>query len=93
MRKEHYSYAKCGLGVSPSQESPTLPMVVMEVSGVMAKNALENAFAETTESSDWLWQLLADVRGDVAKQPTAAAVRRMRARLEAGMKRPAKIAA
>lgn len=70
-----------------------LPMVVMEVSGIMAKAAPKNSSEQQTENSDWLWQLLADVRGDVAKQPAPATVRRMRARLEAGMKRPVKIAA
>ncbi len=59
----------------------------------MAKTAPKNASSQRTENGDWLWQLLADVRDDVAKQPTPTAVRRMRARLEAGMKRPAKIAA
>ena len=59
----------------------------------MAKAAPKNASEQRTENSDWLWKLLADVRVDVAKQPTPVAVRRMRARLEAGMKRPVKIAA
>ena len=68
-------------------------MVVMEVTGAMAKTAPKNWFAEDRENSDWLWQLLVEVRADVAKQPTPAVVRRMRARLEAGMKRPVEIAA
>ncbi len=68
-------------------------MVVMEESGIMAKTAPKNASLQRTEDSDWLCELLAEVRDDVAKQPTAAAVRRMRARLEAGMRRPVKIAA
>ncbi len=68
-------------------------MVVMEESGIMAKSTPKNASSQWTENSDWLCELLAEVRDDVAKQPTAAAVRRMRARLEAGMRRPAKIAA
>ncbi len=68
-------------------------MVVMEVTGAMAKTAPKNWFAEDKENSDWLYDLLAEVRADVTKQPTASALRRMRARLEAGMKRPAEIAA
>ena len=68
-------------------------MVVMEESGIMAKSAPKNASERRMENSDWLCELLADVRDDVAKQPTPAAVGRMRARLEAGMRRPAKIAA
>jgi len=59
----------------------------------MAKTAPKSGSPQWTENSDWLCELLADVRSDIAKQPTPAAVRRMRARLEAGMKRPAKIAA
>ena len=68
-------------------------MVVMEESRIMAKTVPKNGSPQWTENSDWLWQLLADVRDDVAKQPTPTAVRRMRARLEAGMRRPVKIAA
>ena len=60
---------------------------------MMAKIAPKNGSPQWTENSTWLWQLLADVRDDVAEQPTPVAVRRMRARLEAGMKRPVKIAA
>ena len=68
-------------------------MVVMEVFGVMAKTAPKGASQRRTDNSDWLCELLADVRDDVAKQPTPAAVSRMRARLEVGMRRPVKIAA
>ena len=59
----------------------------------MANAATKNASSQWTEDSDWLCELLADVRAEVAEQPTPAAVRRMRATLEAGMKRPAQIAA
>ena len=68
-------------------------MVVMEVTGTMAKTAPKNWFAQDRENSDWLYDLLAEIRADVAKQPTPAVIRRMRARLEAAMKRPAEIAA
>ena len=68
-------------------------MVVTEVSGMTAKTAPKNGSPQWTGNSDWLWQLLADVRDDVAKQPTPTAVRRMRARLEAGMRPSVKIAA
>ena len=41
-----------------------------------AKTAPKNGSPQWTENSDWLWQLLADVLDDVAKQPTPPAVRR-----------------
>ena len=93
MRRERHGYAMNELGDSSSQESPSLPMVLMEVTEVMAEIAPKIGAERRTENSDWLWRLLADVRSDVATQPTPAAVRRMRARLEAGMKGPVRIAA
>ena len=68
-------------------------MVAMEVTGVMAKTAPKSGLMQETENAEWLCELLADVRVEVAKNPTPVAVRRMRAALTAGMKRPAKIAA
>jgi hypothetical protein len=37
------------------------------------------------ESSEWLVRLLSDIQRDVAAQPSAVAVQRMRLRLVAGM--------
>ncbi len=68
-------------------------MVEMEVTGTMTKTAPKNWFVQDKENSEWLYDLLAEVRADVTIQPTPAAIRRMRAKLEAGMKRPAEIAA
>ncbi|MEX2159564.1 MAG: hypothetical protein WEB04_09210 [Dehalococcoidia bacterium] len=45
------------------------------------------------DNSEWLVRLLSDVQRDVAAQPSALAVERMRARLAAGMYAQEKAAA
>ncbi len=46
------------------------------------------------DQGKWLYSLLGDVRRDVAKQPSAAVIDRIRARLQIEMEsRPAKAAA
>jgi hypothetical protein len=48
---------------------------------------------DEVDEGEWLHRLLADVHDDVARQPSPAAIRRMRGRLMAQIKRPAKAAA
>ncbi len=59
----------------------------------MAKKSRKAAQIETLHDSDWLYELLAETRAHVAGQPTPEAIERIRAALEAGLIRPAEIAA
>ena len=45
------------------------------------------------EDGDWLSQIIAGVQDDIARQPTASAVKRIRARLLAKLSRPERAAA
>jgi hypothetical protein len=47
----------------------------------------------TSPQSDWLGQLLADVRSDVQSQPSTQAIARIRQRLAAELKFPSERAA
>lgn len=53
----------------------------------------QDARIERMENGDWLYRLLADVREEVADQPNAEAVKRIRARLLAEMKPAVRAAA
>lgn len=59
----------------------------------MAKKSRKSAQMEEINDSDWLYELLADTRADLAGQPTPEAIERIRATLKAELDRPAKIAA
>ena len=53
----------------------------------------ERTTAVYSEKSEWLYRLLADIRRETASQPSPQAVSRIRARLLATIKTPAKVAA
>lgn len=60
----------------------------------MMKTATEHKLdIDRLDDGDWLHRLLADIQEDVAGHPSPRAVERIRGRLLAEMKRPARAAA
>jgi len=68
-------------------------MLGMEVSGNMKTGTNERTRIQRQHEADWLNRLLADVRQEVGSQPSPQAIARVRARLLAHIKTPAKAAA
>ncbi len=59
----------------------------------MTRMATKERTGIERNDADWLLELLADVRNDVAYQPRPQALARIRARLLAAMDRPVRAAA
>ena len=53
----------------------------------------EHTRVDRLQDGDWLYRLLGDIRDEVARRPSRRAVERIRGRLLAQMKTPARAAA
>ena len=67
-------------------------MLALEVSGTM-KAATTHTRLDRLERGEWLNRLLAEVRQEIAREPSTLAVERMRNRLFAEMQTPVRLAA
>jgi len=67
-------------------------MLVLEVT-VMKTATKVVARIDSQDEGEWLQRLLADIQLEIAEQPTAGAVARMRGRLFAVIGRPERVAA
>lgn len=80
-------------GDSPTQILRSLPMLVMEVSGIMRTAANQRTRLDRLADREWLSRLLTDIHEEVTSQPSPQAVERIRSRLLAQIRAPTQAAA
>ena len=68
-------------------------MLVVEVQETMTTDTKKRTRIDRLDEGDWLNELLADVRAEVASNPKPQAIDRIRARLYAEIDPPARAAA
>ena len=80
---------------SPRRISFQLPMLVLEVSAMRRITTGNGNIRQIRQKDegDWLSQLVADVQDEIAQQPSATAVQRIRLQLIARLDRPERAAA
>ena len=79
--------------VSPTQICHALPMLVVEVQETMTTATKKRTRIDRLDEGEWLIELLADVRAEVASYPKPQAIARIRERLYAEIETPARAAA